>query len=62
MAATSGVPVLAVVGQVLAGVEVPDGLEVVSLVERFGVERANGDTVRCIEEVVAERLAASSAS
>jgi glycerate kinase len=59
LAATSGVPVLAVVGEVLAGVEVPDGLEVVSLVERFGVERSNAETVRCIETVVAERLARS---
>ncbi len=59
LAAASGVPVLAVVGRVLAGVEVPDGLEVVSLVERFGDERANADTVHCIETVVAERLAGS---
>jgi glycerate kinase len=56
LAAASGVPVLAVVGQVLAGVEVPDGLEVVSLVERFGPERAHAEAVRCIEAVVAERL------
>jgi glycerate kinase len=32
----------------------------VSLVERFGVERARSDTVRCVEEVVAERLARGS--
>jgi glycerate kinase len=59
LAAASGVPVLAVVGQVLAGVEVPEGLEVVSLVERFGPERSSADTLGCIETVVAERLAAS---
>ncbi|MGD9796508.1 MAG: glycerate kinase [Acidimicrobiia bacterium] len=57
LAMASGVPVVAVVGQVLAGVAVPDGLEVVSLVERFGEERATTRTVRCIEEVVAELLA-----
>jgi glycerate kinase len=56
LAMVSGVPVLAVVGRVLAGVKVPDGLEVVSLVERFGEERAHEETVHCIEALVAERL------
>jgi hypothetical protein len=36
----------------------PDGIEVVSLVERYGDDRARGDTVSCIEDVVAERLTA----
>ena len=31
-------------------------LDAVSLVARFGRERAMADTVVCIEEVVAERL------
>jgi len=57
LAMVSGVPVLAVVGRVLDGVTVPDGLEVGSLVERCGEERATEDTVRCVETVVAERLA-----
>jgi glycerate kinase len=56
LAAAEGVPVLAVVGEVLPGVAVPEGLEVVSLVERFGDERARADTCACIEEVIAERL------
>jgi glycerate 2-kinase len=56
LAASCDVPTLAVVGEVLDGVEVPDGLEVVSLVERFGDERARAATTACIEEVVAERL------
>jgi glycerate kinase len=58
VASANGVPVLAVVGEVLDGVSLPDGLTVVSLVERFGDERARGDTLRCIGEAVAEHLAA----
>jgi glycerate 2-kinase len=56
VAATAGVPVLAVVGQVLDGVAVPDGVEVVSLVDAVGSERALGDTATAVEEVVADRL------
>ena len=56
LAGAAGVPVLAIVGEVLDGVTLPEGLEVVSLVERFGDERARGDTVACIEEVVADLL------
>ena len=59
LAAAAGVPCLAVVGEVVEGVTLPEGLEVVSLVERFGDERAHGETSACIEEVVAERLARS---
>jgi glycerate kinase len=57
LAAAVGVPVLAVAGEVLEGVLAPDSVEVVSLVERFGRDRAIGATVACVEEVVAERLA-----
>jgi glycerate kinase len=57
LAAEAGVPALVVVGQVLPGVAVPGSVEVVSLVERFGEERATGDTAACIEAVVADRLA-----
>jgi glycerate kinase len=56
LASAEGVPVLAVVGEVLDGVHLPDGLTVVSLVERYGDERARSDTLRCIREVVAEHL------
>jgi glycerate kinase len=56
LAAAAGVPVLAVVGQVLDGVAVPEGLEVVSLVDAVGEERALGDTAAAVEEVVAGRL------
>jgi glycerate kinase len=56
LAVAAGVPCLAVVGEVVEGVELPEGLEVVSLVERFGEVRARDDTCACIEEVVADRL------
>jgi hypothetical protein len=52
-----GIPVLAVVGESVTGIELPEGLEVVSLVARFGAERAREDTIACIQEAVAERLA-----
>ena len=45
-------PVLAVVGEVLDGVELPDGLHVVSLVERCGRTAALEHTAAAIEEVV----------
>lgn len=49
-----GVPVFVVAGEVFDGV---DGrLEAVSLVDRFGAERAFADTLGCISEVVAQRL------
>lgn len=57
LATAAGVPVLAVAGEVLDDVVVPDGVEAVSLVERFGRDRAVGATLACVEEVVAERLA-----
>ena len=60
LAAAAGVPVLAVVGEVLEGMSLPDGLEVVSLVETCGEERARTDTAACVEEVVAGRLARTS--
>lgn len=56
LASADGVPVLAVVGEVVGGVELPDGLEVISLVERFGEERALTDTLRCIEQAVGGHL------
>ena len=38
-------------------VVLPDGITVVSLVERFGDERARRETLACIEAVVGEYLA-----
>lgn len=59
LARAVGVPVVAIVGQVLDGVDAArHGLEAVSLVERFGEERSMADTVGCVEDVVAEVLAA----
>jgi hypothetical protein len=57
LAAAVDVPVLAVVGEVLEGVEVPAGVEVVSLVDRCGERRAREDTVAAVEVVVKEELA-----
>ena len=54
MAAGLGVPVLAVVGEVYDGVD--ERVEAVSLVERFGRERALADPLGCVEIAVAERL------
>ena len=52
LAEESGVPVLVVVGEAFDDSPVPT----VSLVERFGRERAFADAVGCIEEAVAEHL------
>jgi glycerate kinase len=52
----AGVPVLAIVGDADPAAAVPAGIEVVSLVARFGEERAMGDVLACIEEAVSERL------
>jgi glycerate kinase len=57
LATANGVPALAVVGEVVEGVTLPSGLAVISLVERFGDERARADTLACIEEAVSEHLA-----
>ena len=52
----AGVPVLAIVGDADPAAAVPAGIEVVSLVARFGEERAIADVLVCVEEVVSERL------
>ena len=54
LAAAHGVPVAAIVGDVDA--EVSGRIRHVSLVERFGEERALGDTLACVGEAVAELL------
>jgi glycerate 2-kinase len=53
-AAENGVPVLIVVGDIAPGVTPP--LATVSLVERFGTERAWGETEECIACAVTEAL------
>jgi len=53
----AGVPVVAVVGDADPDVEVPTGVEVVSLVDRFGEVRARADTAACLTEVVGILLA-----
>jgi glycerate kinase len=59
MAAPLGVPSVAIVGEVVDDLDPPGkALEVVSLVDRFGRERALADTLACIEAVAAEVLAA----
>ena len=58
LAARAGVPSLVVAGDVAPGVEVPGDVAVVSLVERFGRERALGDTAACVVEAVRTHLAA----
>jgi glycerate 2-kinase len=58
-ATASGVAALVVAGQVTADAEASataSGATVVSLTERFGRERAMGDTAACIEQAVAECL------
>lgn len=54
LARSLDVPVLAIVGEVYD--EADAAVEAVSLVDRFGRERALADPLGCIDEVVAERL------
>lgn len=69
LAASLGVACVAIVGEraswadgeaapSLVPEELADTLQVISLVERFGRDRAEGDTLACIEEVAGEVLAA----
>jgi glycerate kinase len=55
--AAENLPVLAVVGEQDVDVRVPDHVEVVSLVERFGRQAAFERTVELVGVVVAERVA-----
>lgn len=53
LAAEAGVPALVVAGEVFDGIALPEGdVTVVSLVERFGEERARLDTAQAVEDVV----------
>ena len=58
LAADAGVPALVIVGDVLDEElpELPRSVEVVSLVRRFGAERAMADVAGCVQEVTAERF------
>lgn len=63
LAASLGIPTLAIVGQVLDGVDARrHGVETISLVERFGEDLSMNETTKCVEQVVAERLAERRAS
>jgi glycerate kinase len=58
-ASSAGVPVVIIAGQVSATASTSaagSGATVVSLTERFGRDRALGDTLRCIEEAIVECL------
>ncbi|MBW3581043.1 MAG: glycerate kinase [Actinobacteria bacterium] len=57
LAASLALPVLVIAGELLDGVVTPPSVTVISLVERFGRDRAVHDTLRCIEEAVAAHLA-----
>jgi glycerate kinase len=50
LASLNGVPALVVAGEILA--PVPDPARAISLVERFGRDRAMADTAACVREVV----------
>lgn len=52
LAAELGVPVLIVAGEVVVDAPIPEGVACVSLVERFGEERARGDVAACVRDVV----------
>ena len=63
LAQVLGVPCLAVVGEVIDPLpELPAGLTVVSLTERFGAEASSARPGRCVGEVVADHLAVISRS
>ena len=59
LARTLGVPVAAIAGRIYDGME--DRIEAVSLVERFGEDRALDDTLACVEEAAADVLASRGA-
>jgi len=56
MAAELAVPVLAIVGSSAAGVDIPAGVEVVSLTERFGRSKSMTDPLSLIATVVTSSL------
>lgn len=58
LAAEVQVPVVAIAGQITTSGPMPDGVTAVSLSERFGSERAMGDTASCFAEVAIEGIEA----
>ncbi len=58
LAASLSVPVLVVAGEILDGVVVPPWVTAISLVERFGRDRALHDTLACVREAVVSHLRA----
>lgn len=56
LARSAGASVLVVAGDVDASAAPPEGVETVSLVARFGRDRAETETLTCVEEVVANHL------
>jgi glycerate kinase len=56
LASAAGVPVLVVAGDVQAGLTVPPNVQVVSLVERFGIDRAFSHPANCVEDTVRAQL------
>jgi len=59
LAGDTGVPVLVVAGEAEKGLRLPEGVELLALVERFGVAPALEDTEACIVSAVAEHLGAA---
>ncbi len=59
LAASLSVPLLVVAGEILEGVVVPPSVTAISLVERFGRDRAVHDTLTCVREAVASHLRAT---
>ncbi len=59
LAHSLGVPAVAVVGQVFD--DAGDRIDAISLVDRFGGQRAQTDTLACIEQVVGDVLASREA-
>jgi len=56
LAVEAGVPVMVVAGEVTEACEMPPGLDVVSLVDRYGEARAMKDTGTCVEDAVSDHL------
>lgn len=54
LAAEVGVPVLVIAGRVDPEVEIPHGVQAISLAERFGIERSMDDVTTCLALVAAE--------
>ena len=56
LAGQAKVPVLVIAGDVASGIEVPRGVDVVSLVDRYGRDRSFAETATCVAEVMSTHL------